>query len=112
MPLRALCVGIGWAMLAGIVAVSLIPSPPEVDFEGSDKAGHFLSYALLMFWFAQLYARRAGYAAGFVILGVGLEFLQGWTGYRSFDGYDMLANTAGVLLGWGGAALLGRRLIP
>jgi VanZ family protein len=38
--------------------------------------------------------------AALVGLGVGLEFVQGWTGYRSFDVMDMLADSVGVLLGW------------
>ena len=83
------------------------PSPP-----GSDKVGHLAAYGALMFWFAQLYARRVPWAAGFVVLGVALEFAQGWTGYRSFDVNDMLANTAGVGLGWGAALALRRRLFP
>lgn len=33
-------------------------------------------------------------------LGVGLEFLQGWTGYRLFDVWDMAVNSIGVLFGF------------
>ena len=33
-------------------------------------------------------------------MGVALEFVQGWGGYRLFDIADMVANTLGVLLGW------------
>jgi VanZ family protein len=80
--------------------------------EGGDKLGHLAGYALLMFWFAQLYARRAVWAAGFIAMGIVLELLQGWLGYRSLEGYDMLANTAGVLLGWGAALSIRRRLLP
>ena len=92
-------------MVAAIVWLSLTPSPPEVDIEGGDKLGHLAGYGVLMFWFAQLYARRIFHAAGFIAMGVALEFLQGWLGYRSFELYDMLANSAGVLLGWGSALL-------
>ena len=91
-------------MVAGIVWLSLTPSPPKVDFEHSDKVGHLLAYSSLMFWFAQLYvARKArlAYAAGFAAMGVALEFIQGSTGYRDFEAYDMLANGTGVILGWG-----------
>ena len=94
----------GWAVLAGIVFLSLTPSPPSADFESSDKVGHLLSYGVLMAWFALLYpARRPWLAIAFVALGVGLEFAQGATGYRSFEVADMVANSIGVLLGWGGA---------
>ena len=90
-------------MVAAVVWGSLTPSPPAA---GNDKVGHFVVYGVLMFWFAQLYARRLPFAAGFIALGIALEFAQGWLGYRSFELYDMLANGAGVLLGWGGALLL------
>ena len=97
-------------MVVAIVWASLTPAPPSAP--GSDKVGHLAAYGALMFWFAQLYARRVAWAAGFVVLGVALEFAQSWTGYRSFEVNDMLANTAGVGLGWGAALLLRRRLFP
>ena len=100
-------------MVAAIVWVSLTPSPPKVDFAASDKLGHLLGYGLLMFWFAQLYAgraARAAYAALFVAMGVTLEFLQGQLGYRTYDLFDMFANTAGVLAGWA-AALASPRVL-
>lgn len=109
MNLRLFCIGIGWAMVAAVVWGSLTPAPPAA---GNDKLGHFAVYGALMFWFAQLYARRLYYALGFIAMGVALEFVQGRLGYRSFELYDMLANSAGVLLGWGAALLLPRRLLP
>jgi glycopeptide antibiotics resistance protein len=53
-----------------------------------------------MFLFCQIHARRLAYALGFTLMGVTLEFLQGMTGYRSFEVLDMAANTGGVALGW------------
>jgi VanZ family protein len=109
--LRPVWLAVGWAMVAVIVWLSLTPSPPKVDFEQSDKVGHFLAYGGVMFWFAQLYAEpkaRLGYAAGFVAMGVALEFIQGWTGYRSFELLDMLADGIGVALGWAAALVLPR----
>jgi len=112
--LRPLWLGLGWTMVAVIVWLSLTPSPPKVDFEQSDKVGHLLAYGGLMFWFCQLYLgrrTRLAYAAGFAAMGVALEFIQGWTGYRDFEVYDMLANGTGVALGWA-AALILRRVLP
>jgi VanZ family protein len=109
--MRPAWLAVGWAMVAAIVWLSLTPSPPKVDFEQSDKVGHFLAYGGVMFWFAQLYVERKarlGYAAGFVAMGVSLEFIQGWTGYRDFELYDMLADGVGVALGWAAALLLPR----
>ena len=93
---------LGWAWAGAIVWLSLTPSPPTVDFAESDKVGHFIAYGVLMFWFSMLYlkrASRAAYAAGFIAMGVGLEFVQGWLGYRTYEVLDMVTNTIGVLLG-------------
>jgi len=56
-----------------------------------------------MFLFCQIHVQgktRAAYALAFVAMGIALEFLQGMTGYRSFDAMDMIANTVGVAIGW------------
>jgi VanZ family protein len=92
-------------MVAAIVWLSLTPAPPQVDIESGDKLGHLAGYGVLMFWFAQLYLRRIPYAAGFIAMGIALELLQAWLGYRTLEALDMAANTAGVLLGWGLARL-------
>jgi len=109
--MRKAGIAAGWGWAAAIVWLSLTPSPHEVDIEHGDKLGHFAAYGLLMFWFAQLYLERnarIAYALGFIAMGVGLEFLQGYLGYRVYDVFDMYANTAGVLLGWGAALVLPR----
>ena len=62
-----------------------------------------------MFWFCLLYLRtpiRILYAAGFIAMGIGLEFIQGWLGYRTYDPFDMLANGIGVALGWTAALVI------
>ena len=110
---RRLWLAGGWAIAAAIVWLSLTPSPPKVDFEQGDKLGHFLGYGTLMFWFCQLYVRpggRAAHAAAFAAMGVGLEFLQGALGYRTFELYDMFANALGVLIGWAAAVPTGGRV--
>ena len=56
-----------------------------------------------MFWFCVLYRPvrvRAFYALGFVAMGITLEFVQRWLGYRTFEVADMVANTVGVAAGW------------
>jgi len=103
---------LGWGWVGLIVWLSLTPSPPRVDFTAGDKIGHLLAYGVLMFWFAQLYLTRIAYAAGFIAMGIALEFTQGWLGYRSFELLDMAANTLGVLAGWAAARTLPRILPP
>ena len=109
--MRAALLAIGWGWAAAIVWLSLTPAPPKLDFEHSDKLGHFLAYGSLTLWFCFLYAStkaRIGYAAGFIAMGIGLEFIQGMLGYRTYEVFDMLANTIGVLLGWAAAMLVPR----
>jgi VanZ family protein len=111
--LRPLWLALGWAWVATIVWLSLIPSPPTIDIAQGDKLGHFLGYGILMFWFCQLYPAqrtRLGYALGFAALGVALEFAQRALGYRSYEVFDMAANALGVVLGWVAAAFLGSRV--
>src|SRR5207247_7188265 len=111
--LRRICVAVGWALVGVILWLSLTPQPPQVDFQQSDKVGHFIAYSGLMFWFCQLYrgARtRLAYAAGFIAMGIAIEFLQRASGYRSFEVMDMVADAIGVLLGWAAALALPRLL--
>lgn len=107
--MRSAAIAAGWAWAAAIVWLSLTPSPPQADFSYSDKLGHFAAYGLLMFWFARLYKNRIAFAAGFIAMGIGLEFAQGALGYRTAEVFDMLANTIGVFMGWTAARILGRR---
>ena len=107
---RRLLLTLGWAWAGAIVWLSLTPSPPPtLGIAQGDKLEHLGAYGLLMLLFALSYRRsgvRLAYAAGFCAMGVALEFLQRLTGYRTFDVYDMLANGAGVALGWAAAGFL------
>jgi VanZ family protein len=94
---------LGWLLVLFVIYLSLTPEPMQVPGEQGDKFGHVFAYAALMSWFANLYelpARRLQFAIGFVALGVALEFVQRWTGYRSFDVADMAADAVGVAVGW------------
>ena len=97
---RLLWLGIGWAYVAFILFISLVPQPPKLEVEHFDKLVHFLAYAGAMTWFIQLYEKtstRVYYALGFIAMGVGVEFLQEMGGERLFEYSDMLANGLGVL---------------
>lgn len=112
--LRPCWLAIGWALVTTVVAPSLVPEPPAVPVPEGDKAAHVAAYGVLMWWFLQLYPRRRWIviALALVALGVALEMLQGLSTIRSFESADILADTAGVALGWlvgrtrGGRALL------
>ena len=99
--LRRLWLFIGWMLVATVCYLSLTPKPPKIDIEFSDKISHFIAYASMMGWFAQVYFKhqtRLFYALGFICMGVAIEFLQGLGPTRLFEYADMLANTAGVLV--------------
>jgi VanZ family protein len=100
---RRLWLALGWTLILLVTYLSLTPAPIELPLEEGDKFSHILAYLVLMSWFANLYetrAQRIGFALGFIVLGVALEFLQRWTGYRSFQVTDMAASAVGVALGW------------
>jgi len=102
--LRQIWLACGWLWVALVCYLSLTPQPPQpITFDGIDKIEHLMAYAGLMLWFCQVYVTgpaRIRLFAGMVALGVTIECLQGMSGYRYFEFSDMLANTAGVLLGW------------
>jgi len=99
-----LWIAVGWLLVAGLVASSLLPVPVEIpEVRYGDKLVHVVTYLLLMGWFAQIWSSRRALSAHawfLVFLGVVLELLQGLTPARTPDAFDALANAGGVLLGW------------
>jgi len=100
---RSIWLAAGWLLVGLVVYLSLMPHPPEpMSFENSDKIEHAFAYGVLALWFCQIYMSaksRMVLVLALVGLGVALEYVQGWTGYRTFDVLDMLADAIGVLLG-------------
>ncbi|OQS04696.1 VanZ family protein [Thraustotheca clavata] len=97
--IRSIWAAVGWFGIGLLLYLSLTPRPIEIPIESGDKYGHALAYALLTAWWAQLMTSYSVLMLRFVGLGVAIEFAQGWTGYRSFDVKDMLANTIGTAFG-------------
>lgn len=95
---------IGIGLIAAVLTLSLMPMPVDAALpENGDKLGHFLAYGSLMFWFGLLYPawrRQLAIALAFCAMGIGVEFLQDMTPYRSFELADMAADSVGVLIGW------------
>jgi VanZ family protein len=94
---------IGWFGLVLLVYLSLTPQPVDIPVENGDKVGHAAAYAVLTFWWLQLMdslKRRMLFVAALLALGIAIEYIQRWTGYRTFDYYDMLADAAGIAVGW------------
>ena len=102
-PHRRLWLLLGWGMVFSVIVLSLVPLNVDLQ-EGRDKVAHSLAYAGMVFWFSLLFggrARQLAIAAAFAMMGVGIEFLQGLTDYRTFEVADMVANAVGAALGWG-----------
>jgi VanZ family protein len=101
--LRRTWFAIGWLGIAAVIYLSLTPNPPKLDLEQGDKLQHLAAYGSLMLWFAQLAVarnRRLWTGIALIGLGVGLEFAQLALEYRTFSYADMVANAAGVAIGW------------
>lgn len=111
---RKLWLSMGFALVAFVVYQSVTPEPIDAGTVDGIKVGHFIAYFVLMLWFAQIYPSwraRLGIAAAFALMGVGLEFTQGLTSYRSFAYADMVDNAIGVAIGWAiGSTPAGRAL--
>ena len=93
----------GWGLVLLVIYLSVTPAPIPATMALGDKFGHVFAYAVLMYWFASLYeapGQRAALAGGLIAMGIALEFVQLWTGYRSFEVTDMAAGTVGVIAGW------------
>lgn len=92
---------LGWGFVLLVIYLSLMHPPQSIDARTFDY-GHLVAYGWLMSWFAQIHRpTRKRFAIGLALcaLGVALEFVQGMTGYRTFDYADMGMNTLGVALG-------------
>lgn len=101
---RKVWLGLGWLMVAFVCFGSLLPAP-EMDLRPlvGDKLIHFGAYLVLTVWFGGLYGRPLNYvviAAVLIALGLVLDMLQGMMPTRQFDLLDVLANSAGALVGF------------
>jgi VanZ family protein len=102
---RGFWLAAGWLFVGMVMFLSLMPGPPEpLSFPHADKLEHGFAYAALALWFCQIYLRRTSrimVVVALIAIGVIVEFIQGWSGYRYFDIRDMLANSLGVFFGYG-----------
>lgn len=89
---------LGCLMVAAVIALSLLSVSGPVTAPGFDKIYHAIAYGAMMFWWGMVQPRRRiAWGLALVALGIGLEFAQSFTGYRTLDRWDALANSCGVL---------------
>ncbi len=98
-----------WLCLAVVLVIALAPPRVQVPPTGWDKVNHLFAFAVLT-----VLGRRAypGYPApmmlGLLAYGALIEVLQHLTGYRTAELLDLLADGAGLVIGWQAAWLAGR----
>ena len=96
---RSAWIALGVALLAVIIALSLLAVPGPPGPPGIDKVSHVLAYGALMGWWGMVQpGRRLAWAIGLLLLGLALELAQSLTGYRTLDRWDAAANTFGIVL--------------
>ncbi len=105
LKLRFLWLLIGCGLVALVVFMSLTSNPVDMGnrFPYEDKVFHAFAYFTLMFWFSQIYhdrLQRFMLVLVFVFMGLTLEYLQSFDPARYAEMGDMVANTAGVALGF------------
>lgn len=97
-----------WLCMAAVLALCLMPPVQHLPSTGWDKANHALGFAVLAVLGLFAYpARTAGVLLGLLAFGAVTEVLQSLTGYRTAEWLDLLADAAGLAIGWQVARWLG-----
>ena len=92
-----------WTILIFYFCLEEVPSVPKITFQFQDKVVHFIFYFVFVyFWTISLQNKRLNYVLIILflalIIGVSIEFLQeNFTSNRTFDWYDILANSIGAI---------------
>lgn len=104
----ALLISISYTILLVLVSFISLDDFAEIEVDKGDKIFHFLVYFMLVvLWYIALIEKVTWSKSKQIIIiafcsimfGIIIEILQGsLTSYRAADGFDILANTLGVLL--------------
>jgi VanZ family protein len=97
---RRLWLGLGLALAAVILLLSLLPNKDLPDIHLWDKAKHTLAYVALAFWFGSVVVRRDYLWLALVLIAFGgaIELLQAQVG-RDAEWGDLLADAVGTTVG-------------
>jgi hypothetical protein len=92
-----------WTLLIFYLCLDDSPSVPKINFQYKDKVVHFIFYfGFVYFWTKGLKNKFLNYRLIIlflaIIIGITIEFLQeNFTIHRTFDWYDILANSIGAI---------------
>jgi VanZ family protein len=89
----------------GITYLSLKSASHATPIRINDKLGHFIAYAVfslnaLIVWRLKSYRFKTILGLVLVSYGLLMELLQGFVPGREVSGYDLLANSIGVGIGF------------
>ena len=88
-------------IIIGICYLSLTPT--ETITIGNDKISHFIAYSILMMNIGILtFENKRQFLFGIIaaiLFGIAIEIIQHFVPGRYMSFFDILANTAGVLIG-------------
>ena len=101
-----------WAFATCVLAVlvlALMHSPPQAITTGWDKSNHMLAFGVMTWLGSKAFPQRGvPLLLGLLAYGVLIEILQSYTPNRSAEWLDLLADGAGVFLGWAVWRVAGR----
>jgi VanZ family protein len=102
---------IAWSLFVLVMMFMPTQGIDNPEYASLDKLVHVCSFAMLgyltitglvkQFRFSSKKLIAARYGTYYAMLfGIGTELGQYYLGYRSFDGYDLVANLTGALIGF------------
>ncbi len=93
------------AVIIGLVALLSLVHIPKTNINPNpslhiDKVVHIIMYFSIVFFAMKVFPTKI-YLVIIVSIsyGIMMEVLQGFTGFRSMDFYDVVANSVGAILG-------------
>ena len=92
---------LGFSAILAVGVASLLSLNLTLHFSYQDKLIHAVVYAALTAWFMQIYHGWPAWGVimlSMLVMGLGLELLQGLTPSRAPEALDLLADSVGITL--------------
>ena len=88
--------------LLAVLVLALAPADMPMPGTGWDKSNHMLAFSVMsLLGKRALPGRTMALLAGLLAYGALIEGLQSFAPNRSANWHDLLADAAGLVLGWG-----------
>ncbi len=106
-PRRQVILLLAWKLAFGlcvlaVLVLALVPNDVPIPSTGWDKSNHLLAFSVMALLGMRAFpGRTIAVVAGLLAYGVLIEVLQSFTPSRSADWHDVVADTVGLVLGWG-----------